>query len=84
MSSSVKKRNSQVGESSSASNSDDSKSKPKKARVTLSLGNTDILTNLGLTNNHLSPQRKNNTLLNRPEVTMAVNKQFYVLLLVLN
>lgn len=65
-----------MGESSSASNSDDSKSKPKKARKSSTSTNTDILTNLGLTNNHTSPQRKNNTLLDRPEVTMAVNKEF--------
>ncbi|VVC34058.1 Hypothetical protein CINCED_3A000478 [Cinara cedri] len=67
-----KKRNnnkSQFGESSSASNSDDTNGRLKRARHNSS-GDKDILTNLGLINNHLGTQRKN-TLLDRPEVTMA-------------
>lgn len=45
-----------------------------------SSSNTDILTNLGLTNNHLSPLRKNNTLLDRPEVKAPVSRiQIYLI-----
>lgn len=43
-----------------------------------SITNTNLLTNLGLLNqnnpnNHSSPIRKNNTLLDRPEVVVPVN-----------
>jgi len=67
-SSSVKRRIKQ-----NESLNDNAKSKPKKVRLnstttTTTNSNTDILTNLGLTNNHVSPFRKNNTLLDRPEV----------------
>lgn len=54
----------------SNSTASQSKVKSKKERLNDSINNTDILTNLGLTNNHLSPLRKNNTLLDRPEVTV--------------
>ncbi|XP_050540446.1 cytokine-like nuclear factor N-PAC [Daktulosphaira vitifoliae] len=65
--SSVKKRKPQ--NESSVFDSDDTKSKPKKLRLNSSMNNTDILTQLGLTtNNHLNPLRKNNSLLDRPEV----------------
>lgn len=38
------------------------------------MNNTDILTNLGLTNSVSSPTRRNNTtLLDRPEVQAPVN-----------
>jgi hypothetical protein len=53
-------------------NSDEAK-KSKKLRLNSSSSNTDILTNLGLTNNHISPLRKNNTLLDRPEVKQPVS-----------
>lgn len=48
-----------------------------------SSNNTDILTNLGLTNNHLSPLRKNNTLLDRPEVKAPVRKIKNLFILIL-
>ncbi|XP_015366934.1 PREDICTED: putative oxidoreductase GLYR1 homolog [Diuraphis noxia] len=67
----VKKRRSKQVESTS---NGPTKDKPKKPRLNSRVGksevnNTDILTNLGLTNNHTSPLRRNNTLLDRPEVT---------------
>lgn len=73
------KRRSKLQVASSSVDSDDVKVKPKKSRSNSSAGNTDILTNLGLTNNHVSPLRKNNTLLDRPEVKQPVNinKRFY-------
>lgn len=52
-----------------SSTNQNTKVKTKKDRH--SSINTDILTNVGLVNNH-SPQRKNNTLLDRPEVTLPV------------
>ncbi|XP_025412661.1 putative oxidoreductase GLYR1 homolog [Sipha flava] len=61
------KRRSKLQVKSSSMNSDEAK-KSKKLRLNSSSSNTDILTNLGLTNNHISPLRKNNTLLDRPEV----------------
>ncbi|XP_026805739.1 putative oxidoreductase GLYR1 homolog [Rhopalosiphum maidis] len=65
----AKKRRSKPVESTS---NGPKKDKPKKPRLNSKVGqssnNTDILTNLGLTNSHTSPLRKNNTLLDRPEV----------------
>lgn len=64
------------------------KEKPKKPRLSIRVGrsdgdnNTDILTNLGLTNNHTSPLRRNNTLLDRPEVTPPVNIKIILYLFV--
>jgi len=70
----AKKRRSKPVESTS---NGPKKDKPKKPRLNSKVGqssnNTDILTNLGLTNSHTSPLRKNNTLLDRPEVTTPVN-----------
>lgn len=73
----AKKRQSKPVESESTSNGP-KKNKPKRPRVNSSVSksddnNTDILTNLGLTNNHTSPLRRNNTLLDRPAVTAPVN-----------
>ncbi|XP_016657812.1 putative oxidoreductase GLYR1 homolog isoform X1 [Acyrthosiphon pisum] len=67
----AKKRHSKPVESTS---NGPKKEKPKKPRLNNRAGgsednNTDILTNLGLMNNHTSPLRRNNTLLDRPEVT---------------
>lgn len=43
--------------------------------------NTEILTNLGLTLNHTgSPLRRNNSLLNRPEVKSPVKEHIYFLI----
>lgn len=72
----AKKRQSKPVESESTSNGP-KKNKPKRPRVNSSVSksddnNTDILTNLGLTNNHTSPLRRNNTLLDRPAVTAPV------------
>lgn len=65
----AKKRRSKPVESTS---NGPKKDKPKKPRLNSKVAksdNTDILTNLGLTNNHTSPLRKNITVLDRPEVT---------------
>lgn len=75
-------------------NNDSSKKinrKPKKPRLTSSqnknnaqsallgtLGLEGTPNNQGLTNNHLSPIRKNNSLLDRPEVTVPVSSQFFL------
>lgn len=76
--SSIKKRK-PLNES-SVFDSDDTKSKPKKSKLNSSTNDTEILTHLGLTtNNHLTPLRKNNSLLDRPEVTTPVSKYlFYI------
>lgn len=76
----VKKKRSKPVESTS---NGPTKNKPKKPRLNSRVGksavnNTDILTNLGLTNNHTSPLRRNNTLLDRPEVTTPVNIKIIV------
>lgn len=80
----AKKRRSKPVESTS---NGPKKEKPKKPRLNNRAGrsednNTDILTNLGLTNNHTSPLRRNNTLLDRPEVTTPVNIKITVNLFV--
>lgn len=62
----------------------DGKGRPKKIRTTAASstpnGNTDLLTNLGLTLNHShsSPLRKNNSLLDRPEVSQPVNVFLFI------
>jgi len=44
----------------------------KKKERRHSSNNIDILTQVGLVDNHLSPLRRNNTILDRPEVTLPV------------
>ncbi|KAF0756500.1 putative oxidoreductase GLYR1, partial [Aphis craccivora] len=56
------------------------KDKPKKPRLNLKVGQSssipEVLSNVGLLNNHSSPIiRKNNTLLDRPEVVMPEVEQ---------
>lgn len=81
----VKKKRSKPVESTS---NGPTKNKPKKPRLNSRAGksevnNTDILTNVGLINNHTSPLRKNNTLLDRPEVTTPVSLKIIVYLFVI-
>lgn len=70
--------NSAKRHSSTSTPNTETKVKTKKLRLNASsaMGSCStpkVLTTLGLMNNHVSPLRKNNTLLDRPEVLAPVN-----------
>lgn len=68
----AKKRRSKAQAGTSNTNGPKTARKKSRLNPSTSNSNTDILTNLGLTNNHISPLRKTTTLLDRPEVTQPV------------